>query len=308
MSLLSRLLSLMLPATIALGVCHGATLVEDFPSTSYSNGQLDGQGSATGGWGGAWGTGAAGTTSRVIINTASNLTYAGGGYSITQTGTGLVQGNYGDGTGTNSSFRGSNRTFSAGMSGTIWFSILVSNTDSTAHTGVSFNSDITGISDTPTTDYDATPFRVDLFNTTAQLYFGSTTSPVATGSGTYAVGSTHLLVGSLTVGAGNDSVSVWIDPSDLGNLGAADLSSSGAADLGGNLSRFGVFDYGLSDVLGTGGNHGKVDALRISDGGGSSSAAFTAVTGFTTVPEPGRMTLLSLGVAFLGMRRRRDQS
>lgn len=306
MSSLSRAVSLALAAAFALlGVCHAATLVEDFPSTSYVNGQLDNQGSATGGWGSVWGTGSTGTTGRVVISTASNLTYSGGGYNITQTGTGLVQGNFGDGTGTNSAFRGSNRTFSTGMSGTIWFSILLSNTDSTAHTGVSFNSDITGISDTPATDYDVTPFRVDLSNTTAQLYFGSTTTAAATGSGTYAVGSTHLLVGSLTVGAGNDSVSVWIDPSDLSNLGAADLSSSGAADLGGTLSRFGVFDYGLNDVQAGGGNHGKVDALRISDGGGSSSAAFTAVTGVSTVPEPGRTTLFSLGLAVLIMRRRR---
>lgn len=305
MSFLFRVLSPALVAFLApLGVSHAATLVDDFPSTTYVNGQLDNQGGTGNGWGTAWGAGSLGTTGRVVVSTASNLSYSGGGYNITQTGTGLVQGNYGDGTGTTSSFRGSNRVFSTGMSGTIWFSILLNNTDATAHTGVSFNADITGISDTPGTDYDVTPFRVDLFNTTAQLYFGSTTIAAATGAGTYAVGSTHLMVGSLTVGSGNDSVNVWLDPTDLGNLGTADLSASGA-DLGNTLSRFGVFDYGLSDVQGTGGTHGKVDALRISDGGGSSSAAFTAVTGFSSVPEPGRAALLVLGFLMLGLRRRR---
>ncbi|MCX5683546.1 MAG: PEP-CTERM sorting domain-containing protein, partial [Planctomycetota bacterium] len=113
-----------------------------------------------------------------------------------------------------------------------------------------------------------------------------------------ALGQTHLIVGQWVIGAGNDSLSVWADPADLQHIGAP-LFTQSDADAGAALYLAGVFAYGSSSS-GTS-RQGKLDALRISDGGGDLPTAYQDVTGVS--PEPATLALVLAGLAALARKK-----
>lgn len=277
--------SVLIPAFA--GLCasgFGATIIEDFNYASGSNPSTQNGGS---GWAGAWASGASPTSTLKIAGT--DLSYSSGGYAITQTGTGSLNGTY-------FAFRGMNRP-TPSLTGTLWFSLLVNNATSIEHSGMEFNNPRTsGL------DYNASPFMVDLHGGALEVYYGSTSSPTTVATG-LTLGTTHLLLGSIDIGAGNDTFSLWADPADLSNLGTA-LFTGNTQDMGAALTLAGVFGWADSTVSGT---YGRVDALRLSDGSGDSAAAYAAVTGISAVPEPGRPILILMALAALVTWRRRQQ-
>lgn len=279
-------------------VATGATLIEDF---SYSDSLASDAGTATGGWGGTWGAGTGTSSARTRVIDDANLTYTGGGYAITQTGTGRFYGNFG-GSSVYGPLRSANRVIADPMSGVVWFSFLVQTTDlratnssNVSFNGIQFNKDLES-----STRFGASPFRIELANEAFHVTYGGETNAL---SGSYAFNTTHLVLGRWEMGMGNDELSLWINPANLLALGSPQFTASGA-DAGDALSNVGAIGYG-SDVNLTEGNrtgYGSVDALRISDGDGDEAAAFAAVTG---IPEPSTLTmLLGLGSGFLLRRRR----
>lgn len=259
-----------------------ATIVDDF---SYSSGTLSTQGGGSG-WTGTWGAG--GSTSRILVDNTSNLSFDLGGYDVAQTGIGLATGNF-------NAFRGINRFIDVNLTGTIWFSILINNSGTDDHTGIQFNNH----ADTPFSgiDYEQGLFHAELAGTDLQIRYNGTTTTAASG---FALNTTHLLLGRITLADGNDRLELWADPVDVLNPGTP-LFNESSADMGANLFLAGVFAYGSSDIASTGGNHGKLDALRISDGGGDATQALNAVVG---VPEPSSAILLLTGGLLFGTRRR----
>ena len=260
---------------LAAGGTAQATVVsEDF---SYSSGQLQNMsGGGTGwfdgtlGWGASTGGGA--TTSKVLVDAATNLTTTVGGYNITQTGTGLAYGRY-------NAFRGSNRYIDTDLSGTVWFSALLRNPVSTDRAGIQFNNH----ADAPYggADYNRGNFDVGIYGQDLRVtYNGGLPGPSAA---TVPVGQTHLVVGKMVIGAGNDSLEVWADPADLQSLGAPDFSQADA-NIGDDLYLAGVFGYHQRG--GGDSDSGQIDALRISDGGGDAAQAFLDVVGPLAPPPP----------------------
>jgi hypothetical protein len=269
-----------------LSPLQAVTLVEDF---SYASGNITGLGTATGGWGGVWGA-AGNATGRININSTSNLTYSGGGYNISQTGTGYASGNYGN------QFRGINRPVATPMTGTIWFSMLIYNIDAGDHTGMLLNQNAGN-------DYDAgTNFAFGLLGTSLQINYAGTI--LTDTNATFALNTTHLIVGRITVGAGNDTLSLWADPTSLSNLTntTPNLTVTNR-DIGSNLNEVGFFTYSTTSTDTV--VHGRADALRVSDGNGDANAAFFAVTGVNLVPEPTRAALALLSLTALLLPRRR---
>lgn len=287
--------ALLLMACSGVWTAEGATLIEDF---NYESGQLAGKGTTVDGWTGSWGAGNGTVTGRILVTSESNLSYSGGGYGIVQSGVGKLYGNYGGPLATD--FRSSNRAIAEPMSGTIWFSLLLQNNSNTTGAdhwtqGIQFNKNLSSGN-----NFDASGFRIALAGTDLQVTYNGVTT---TGLGTYALDTTHLIVGKLEVGTGNDTLSVWLDPVDLLNLGTAVFTQSNAS-LGNTLANVGVFSYGTfnpgpsSTTI-----YGSLDALRVSDGGGVASTAFLAVTG--VVPEPGRAWLTLVALAGVVWQRRR---
>ncbi|MCA9247495.1 MAG: PEP-CTERM sorting domain-containing protein [Planctomycetales bacterium] len=252
---------------------QAAFIADDF---SYTAGLLRDVGTGGTGFGGDWGDPGANTST--ISVSAGDLSYTGGGYNITQTGTGVVGGNNGTG------FRGSNRDLAAGLSGSVWFSALVRNNASTANSGIQFNNP------SSPNNYDPDDWHIDLDGDTLDVrYNGTTTNDVVTG---LTVGDTHLILGRWSVGAGNDTLEVWVDPAPIGMLPAADYTNS-SADLGVSITSVGLFTYG------TGG--ANFDALRLSNG----ASALFDVSGAIAIPEPSTALLLGVGLVGLVVRRRR---
>lgn len=275
-------------AAIALGgvmvaSASAATVVEDF---SYASGTLSGKTGGSG-WGLAWGSGTTGgTTSRILTDDSANLSYTGGGYNITQTGTGFGYGNF-------DAFRGINRQIATPMTGTVWFSILMLNGQADDRTGIQFNA--RGPATYSGVDYARGSFDVSLTGTDLNVRYGGVDSATLA---TLALGSTHLILGQITIGAGNDTLKVWADPANLA-LPGAPLFSASSADMGANLYLAGVFSWGTTPINVS---QGKFDALRLADGG---SAGYLAVTGVVLTPEPGTFALWALGAAAC-MRRRKS--
>lgn len=260
---------------------NAATVIDDF---NYPTGELRSQNTGSG-WSGKWGVG--GTTSRILVDSSNNLSFSLGGYNVPQTGTGLVTGNF-------NAFRGINRSVEPDLTGTIWFSVLINNAQADDRTGIQFNNH--SDSSSTTVDYDPGRFHAEIFGTDVVVRYDGTETSLGTH---LELGMTHLLLGRITLTDGNDRLELWADPADLLNLGAP-LFDMNNADMGSTLFLAGVFAYGSNDGASTGANHGKLDALRLSDGNGDAAQAFLAVTG---VPEPSAAILLLTGGLLLGSRR-----
>ena len=160
------------------------------------------------------------TTTQNVV--AGNLTTSVGGYSRPQSGTntGKLQGTY-------NAYRQSGCPLDANMSGTIWFSVLLDNTDATGVAGISFNP----------TAYDDASDVIQLIGTSLRVTLANvTTNNVATLN----LNSVHLLLGKLDITAGNDTLSLWADPASLSNLSAPIFTSSSSNFLSSALSKIEV--------------------------------------------------------------------
>ena len=269
-------------AGVAAMSLHGfharaSLVIEDF---SYTNGVLRGN-TGGAGWSGAWGT-TTNFTGRVAVESAGDLTYSAGGYSISQTGTGRAYGDY-------NAFRGINRLIDTNPSGTVWFSVLVQNLLSTDHAGIQFNHHAEGAA-LSFAEYNQGAFDAQIAGGNLVVRYDSANT---TNLLSLALGQTHLLLGRWDIGAGNDRLQLWVDPADILNLGGAQFDRN-TANVGDNLYMAGVFTYGASNVGGT--RQGYIDALRISD----DPDALLDVTG---APEPGPIALLAIGGLALLRRR-----
>lgn len=273
-----RLALLVVAAMMVLAPAARAGLVAD--DFSYS-GALLGKTGGTG-WTGAWGvsTGTGGNTSRVLADASANLTSPL--YDIVQSGTGFAYGDY-------NAFRGINRWIEPDLSGTVWFSALMRNTNAVYHSGIQFNNHADGTF--TGSDYNRGPWDIELSGTSLIARYNSVNSASLA---TLALNETHLILGRLTVGPGNDTMEVWADPADLANLGSP-LFTANSANMGDDLFLGGVFAYGNVNNN-TSLREGMVDALRISDGNGDPNLAFEDVTG-REIPEPLTLLLMSLSSA-----------
>jgi hypothetical protein len=288
---------LLLAGACTLGLAgfegNAASVSDDF-STTTDNVSLIGQAGGNG-WAAPWGaTIPAGTTGRIKLDRDINLTYSLGGYNIVQSGTGRGYGDFND-------FRGANRWIDTNLTGTVWFSILLQNNTLADHAGLQFNAHADG-TDFTGPDYNRGLFDVQLSGTNVVVNYGGIDSTV--GALSLALNTTHLLLGRITLqeNGANDRFELWADPANLLNLGTP-LYNNNTANLGTEIYLAGVFGYGSTGTVSS--PQGSFDALRMSDGGGNASAAFSQVTG---IPEPSTALLLGFG-AVLGLagRRRRQK-
>ena len=196
------------------------------------------------------------TTTQNVV--AGNLTTSIGGYNRPQTGA-----NPGKLFGTYNAYRQSGCPLDAPMSGTVWFSVLVDNTDSTGVAGISFN---------PTTFSDAAN-AIELVGTTLRVTLANTTT---NNVATLNLNNVHLLLGRLTITAGNDTLSLWTDPASIANLSAPIFTSSSFNFLS-SLSSLGIISYNTSKSNAG----GYLDALIVSN----SATASIDVTGVSVAGD-----------------------
>lgn len=271
-------------AGLLITASAGAGLVtEDFEGGN-NDAAIDGRLTGTG-WEVAWGPGGATSRARTKIN--ANLSYSGGGYSIAQTGTGQAYGDY-------NAFRGINRAVATHLTGEVWFSLLVRNVEAGGHGGIQFNNH----SDSSTysgIDYNRGAFDVGIAVDDLVVRYGGADTVIDT---SFAFGQTHLIVGRIVVGAGNDTLQVWVDPADLSNIGSP-LFNQSDADMGNDVNLVGIFGYG--DVFVDLKPNSYIDALRLSDTG----TAFLDVTGVTPIPTPAALPAGLALLGLLGLQRRR---
>ena len=219
-----------------------------------------------------------------------DLTYAN--YGIVQTGTG---GKYYSNTGHPD--RQDSSALSSSMSGDVWFSILVDVLAGGNFAGISFHSSA------PSQPYFHSEADLRVAMSDSQLLVDwsgnalDTTQDVATGS--FSAG-THLLLGQMSIVAGNDTMSIWVDPDvnaagSAGGLGAADYTNS-SVDFTDSITI-----VGMPGDIGTlpAGSKVYMDAIRLSN----NASAFADVTG--VVPEPSTTALLGLGGLAHILRRRK---
>jgi hypothetical protein len=190
------------------------------------------------------------TTTQNVI--AGNLTTSVGGYNRPQSGS-----TPGKLFGTFNAFRQSGCSLDAPMNGTLWFSVLVDNTDATGAAGISFN---------PTAFGDTTN-NIQLIGTTLSVTLANTTT---NNVATLSLNNVHLLLGKLTITSGNDTLSIWADPASLSSLSAPVFTSSSVNFLS-SLASMGTISYNTSKSNAG----GYLDALIVSN----SPTAFIDVTG-----------------------------
>jgi hypothetical protein len=194
------------------------------------------------------------TTTQNVV--AGNLTTSVGGYNRPQSGA-----NPGKLFGTFNAFRESGCPLDAPMSGIVWFSVLVDNTDATGVAGISFN---------PSTFSDAANV-IQLSGTTLSVTLSNTTT---NNIATLNLNSVHLLLGKLIVSAaGNETLSLWADPASVSSLSAPIFTSSSTNFLS-SLSSMGIVSYNTTKSNAG----GYLDALILSNG----PTAFIDVTGVST--------------------------
>lgn len=196
------------------------------------------------------------------------------------------------------------RTFSAPLTGVVWFSFLVNNAAADSAGGIDFN--------TATSNFGTTqPSRIVIEGTTLRVINAASVESASI-AGVSTLGETTLVVGRVDIGGssvtvGNDVVNLWVNPVLTGlsaDLGAATWGSNNTNFLGAatGVSILGLQSY--STLTGAGQNGGVLDSMRLADG----ADAYYDVTGLTQIPEAST-TGLVLGAAALAgsavIRRRR---
>ena len=178
-------------------------------------------------------------------------------YTLAQSGTPRsAQGDYSDG-------RQNSRAVAAPLSGDVWFSYLVNVPDSVARGGLSFNQSSWGFGEPRLGAAGANLF--------VQLPDG-----LHYASNRFTYGQTALVVGQMQIGAGNDTIQVWVSP-DL--AAQPDISAHAPAyynastDFADSISRIGVASYHYHGPSGSVG--GTVDNVMLSD----TATAYQDVTG-----------------------------
>ncbi len=252
-------------------------------------------GSIDQGFSNAWGNG----SNNVFVIAAPDLTYAN--YGITQTGT--TQRIY---SANASPDRQDVRTLSAPLSGETWFSVLVNVPTGSEYAGLTFNN--SGNS------YDPITTAARILLTPSELQVGLNGGGAATGTGTFAADTTHLLLGQMDIVGGIDTLNVWVDPdltalTGLGDLGTANFTST-TVDFANSIT-----DIGVAGRKGNSGSDVSIDAFRLSDNVGTAFFDVTGVefvdAGGPEVPEPASIaiwSILGLCLAGYGYRRRRRNS
>jgi large repetitive protein len=211
------------------------------------------------GFGGAW----AGSGNLNIIG-AADLAYAN--YGITQTGT--TERIYSSNTAHTD--RQDSRALASAMSGDIWFSILVNVPSGGAFAGLALFTAV------PSPTYSHAGADVRVLMSDSQLIVDLDGAALPAGTGSYAAGTTHLLLGQINVVAGNDTISVWVDPDlssvgEPGDLPAATYTST-TVDFSDSIGALGV-----PGAIGGAATEVYMDAIWLSD----RSTAFVDVTGVT---------------------------
>lgn len=205
-------------------------------------------------------------------------------FALTQSGT--AQGARGDVGSITNSIIGAD--IATSLTGTVWFSFLV-NPVAGARGGIDINS-----ADNATSSSGA-PMRILTVDNQLRLITSSSNDIAA--SVTY--GQTSLVLGRIDVNdAGNDTISVWVDP-DVENLDTADLVINSLDFISTNIFRLGIESYRTS----TGTVGGNVDLVTLSDRAG----AYEDVTGFAAaaIPTPAALPAGLLMLGALAMRHRK---
>ena len=265
------------------GSAHAAAITEYFNDYGTVQANINGLGSATGGWSGAW----AHSLSCYYepgINGAYNQT----GYSNAGNQTGTNDGCAAHHTSTYVGSRGFDQT----MGNDCWMSVLMTFSNNT-YAATSFILNPWSDMNWPGDGNSDGCFGLDRIDGQAKAWFaygaGGARSTIAS-TDTHADGTWHLFVARLEVNYDanqNDRLAVWIDPAEL---------TSGAAGLGTPVF-LGQGQDCISPLSRVGlncGNTSYIDSIRISDSG------LNAVL----VPEPSTLTLLGLAALLMLLRRR----
>jgi len=245
-----QILRLSLPALLtAVLLCGGAQagLVQaDFNDLNL--GVLQTQAGGVG-MTGTWGN--TGTIDVVSGDLSSTL------YTLTQSGTPQsVQGDY-------SQPRQSTRAVATPMSGDVWFSYLVNQPAAAARGGISINQN----------NYTYGNPRLGAADTDLFLELPDGMHWI---DGQFTHGNTALVVGQMQIGAGNDTIQVWVNP-DL--VAQPDITAyepayyNAGTNFASSVTRIGVASYRYGGPAGSTG--GTVDNVIFSD----TSTAYQDVTG-----------------------------
>ena len=223
-------------------------------------------------------------SANVSIQDLPDLTYAN--YFITQSGTEdrIYQSNAGPD-------RQKVRALESAMSDEIWFTMLVNVPEIAGrdgYAGITFNNYGN------TWDPITTGARI-LLGDSLQVGFNGGTATV---TGSFARDTTHLILGQMIVGDGNDTLSVWISP-DLTSVtspaGLPDATYSNTeVEFADSIVSVGVAGRTTTN----GGPPVYMDAIWMSN----RDTAFYDVTG---IPEPSTVALVGLFLAAMAIRRRR---
>ncbi|MEM6821121.1 MAG: PEP-CTERM sorting domain-containing protein [Verrucomicrobiota bacterium] len=246
----------------------GALIVENFNDYGSSSVPLT-LGTSGSGWAGAWNHTGTGPN-----YTQGGLTFSSSGYSNAGNDSDLNDGLASYGSGGANNF--ATRSFSTGLTGTIWLSAVAEWTNPTAQVKLMLGSSANNF--------------IGFFENSGFVGYDGTTNT----TGSFSASITHLMLARIQIDASgnNDSVEYWINPNLTGGeagLGASDFSQNGSDVFGSSLDGVGLAFRRAGSTF---------DALRISN----------EVTGFsdvTAVPEPSTYILLVFGtvIVFIHVRR-----
>jgi len=236
----------------------GAALVQvDF--NDLATGSLKTQGGGTG-LAGTWGG------SGTLQVAANDLTApAATNFALVQSGTAqMLRGSY-------AAPRANNRGLSTDLNGDVWFSFLVEPTSGVTRAGIEINPTL-GSS-------DPSGARLIALGTTLHV-LGSV--PATSFTNQFTVDQTSLVLGRIEIdhgGAGEDRLSLWVDPNVTFIDEAAALHPSSDTDWLSSVSGLGIESYRSG---GSAGDEGMLDLISLADGPG----AYQQVTGVAPLPPP----------------------